>query len=320
MRKSDFFVSVAIVTADDGEAVVARLHELHAYLRKSFVDFEIVIVDNRSRDESATLIENELERCTSIRLIKLAFPVAFDVAMAAALENSIGDFVVVFSLSQDPVSCIGQLVEQCKNNSDIVVGVSSQRHSLTYRIFRQLASHLLRVIGYDLPRNATNLRCLSRRALNAVTKAGRFHHQLFVRMAKTGYPISIFLYEQLACDDEKRIRSGVKNVLRMLVFNSTKPLRWIASLGILLGFLVFLLAFCNLLVILLSTGNFDISALILLFLSLMFVAVFIMLAFFGEYLGRLLDDRGEQFLYSVVYEKQSSVMLDENRINVQEES
>ena len=43
---------------------------------------------------------------------------------------------------------------------------------------------------------------------------------------------------------------------------------------------------------------------------------FVMMAFFGEYLGRLLDDRSEQADYSVVFEKNSAVMVNQDRINV----
>jgi hypothetical protein len=320
MSKSDSFVSVAMVTLNDAAFILPRLHELYAYLKETFVDFEIVIVDQHSKDGTAKLIEGELERCTSVRLIELAFPVAFDVAMAAALENSIGDFVVVFSPGQDPVSCLGALVQQCKSGSDIVVGVAPQRDSLAYRIFRPFAGQLLGAIGYALPRNATDLRCLSRRTVNAVTQAGRFHHQLFVRMAKTGYPSSAFAYEQLAQRDHRSLGSGLQDVLRLLVFNSTKPLRWMSGVGMTMGFAVLLLAFYNLFSAIVKTGHLDSSAVILLIFSFMFVTLFIMLAFFGEYLGRLLDDRGEQFSYSVIYEKNSSVMLDENRINVLNES
>lgn len=41
-----------------------------------------------------------------------------------------------------------------------------------------------------------------------------------------------------------------------------------------------------------------------------------MLAFFGEYLSRLLDDRSEQAAYSIVFEKNSAVMVNQDRLNV----
>lgn len=41
-----------------------------------------------------------------------------------------------------------------------------------------------------------------------------------------------------------------------------------------------------------------------------------MMAFFGEYLGRLLDESSAQAEYAVVYERTSDVMVNVDRINV----
>jgi hypothetical protein len=48
--------------------------------------------------------------------------------------------------------------------------------------------------------------------------------------------------------------------------------------------------------------------------------LFTILAFFGEYLGRLLDDNSERRDYNIAFELNSSVMLKEDRINVMSES
>lgn len=58
----------------------------------------------------------------------------------------------------------------------------------------------------------------------------------------------------------------------------------------------------------------------ILFMSSLFMVQFVMLALFGEYLGRLLDDRSEQADYSVVFEKTSAVMVNQNRVNVLNDS
>jgi len=58
----------------------------------------------------------------------------------------------------------------------------------------------------------------------------------------------------------------------------------------------------------------------ILFMSLLFMLQFVMLAFFGEYLGRLLDERSEQADYSVVFEKNSGVMVNQDRVNVLSEA
>ena len=54
----------------------------------------------------------------------------------------------------------------------------------------------------------------------------------------------------------------------------------------------------------------------ILFTSWLFMIMFVILAFLGEYLGRLLDERNEQSDYKVSFEKTSSVMLNENRENI----
>lgn len=41
-----------------------------------------------------------------------------------------------------------------------------------------------------------------------------------------------------------------------------------------------------------------------------------MLAFFGEYLARLMEEKEGVSSYSVVYEKMSAKMLSEDRVNV----
>ena len=194
-----------MVTSNHAQLIVPLLHNLHAYLATHFVDFEIVIVDQRSRDDTARLIENTLGELTSIRLLVLACPVAYDVAMAAALENAIGDFVIAFNPGRDPISCILPMVGLCKNGADIVVGVSPTGSTIGYRVIRPFVDRILKSIGYTLPKNATHLRCISRRTVNALTQAGKFHHRLFVRMAKTGYPSTIFEYETIA-DQENRTR------------------------------------------------------------------------------------------------------------------
>ena len=54
----------------------------------------------------------------------------------------------------------------------------------------------------------------------------------------------------------------------------------------------------------------------ILFMSALFMMRFIVLSFFGEYLGRLLDERSERADYSVVFEKNSAVMVNQDRLNV----
>ena len=118
--------------------------------------YEIVLVNQPADPSIASRMEGLLQEVPSIRFMELAFPVYPDVAMAAAVENAIGDFVVMFTLGVDPTDCILNLVELCRGGVDVVVGVSRQAQSLSYRLVRPWNQRLLASIGYTLPRDATD--------------------------------------------------------------------------------------------------------------------------------------------------------------------
>jgi len=82
------------------------------------------------------------------------------------------------------------------------------------------------------------------------------------------------------------------------------------------SFSAFLFAMYSLLVHLVKGHVVEGWTTTILFMSALFMMQFIMMAFFGEYLGRLLDDRSEQADYSVVFEKNSAVMVNRDRVNV----
>jgi uncharacterized protein with PQ loop repeat len=149
-----------------------------------------------------------------------------------------------------------------------------------------------------------------------VTDTGRFHHQFYLRIQKTGYPISELVYEPISENHVKKsIVYGFRNLVRLMVFNSSRPLRWMSVVGTVGSTSALLFAIYGIVVNLIN-GHVVEGTTTILFMSVLFMLQFIMLAFFGEYLSRLLDDRSEQAAYSVVFEKNSAVMVNQDRVNV----
>lgn len=315
--KIDGFVSVVSLVEGNDDSLEKYLYDLQEHLKDNFEDYEIVLIDQGLRDVSTDKVEELLTKIPSVRYIKLAFSVHDDVALAAGLENAIGDFVILHSESEDPVECIAGLVRKSIEGFDIVIGVSRQNQSLGYKLVRPLIQWMLKGIGYNVPRNATRLRCLSRREVNAVTRTGRFHHQFYVRINNTGYPYTVFEYAQNNNISTKRtLGMGLTQGLYMLIFNSTKPLRWMSGLGVLGGLLAFSFSLYSLLVRYFKESVIEGWTTMVLFTSLLFMIMFIILAFLGEYLGRLLNENNNQSDYTVSFEKTSSVMINDKRENV----
>lgn len=316
-KHDDAFVSVVLVSENGAAAVVASLREVHGVLSRAFADYEIVVVDRRSGDGTDRAVAEILPLVPCVRYLELAARVSRDVAVAAGVENAIGDFVVVMEPGADPAWLVEKAVRRCRETGSIILGVADRRQSLAYAVARPLCRWLLDAVDYRLPRNATGFCCLSRRVVNSAGATGRLHHQFLSRVMRSGYGHEVIRYE--LCGPKKapkRLLPGIRETMRLLVFNSTAPLRWINGLGLAGSALTFLIALYGVAIKLFKGDVVEGWTTTVLFMSFPFTLLFIILAFLGEYLLRLLDTIGEPSEYSVAVERTSTVMIDEGRINV----
>lgn len=317
-HKSDLFVSVAVtLDGEDRHRFVSVVPALALHLKKFYDDYEIVVIDS-SGDE---IVEKNfvplLATVESVRYLKLAGRANEEIAWAASLDHSIGDVIVFFDYQNDPLDAIDSIVGIATDGSEAIVGIAKDKTTLLYRLIRPIINIALSAIDYKLPRNATGLWCLSRKAANAVIASGRFHQQLYTRIYKSGYGVNAFEYERLS--DSRRVKTlpdALGRSIRQMVFNSTRPLRWMTILGATGSLLAFLFSGYSVTSKLLNENILEGWASLVLITSLFFMMIFIILAFFGEYLGRLLDELGNRQDYQVAMEQCSNVMLNEERYNV----
>jgi hypothetical protein len=322
-EKLETFVSTVlildkIVTNDFRQYVT----DLQKYLDARYSDYEIIIIDQNRQVFPLSLQEELLNAISSIRWIKLSFPVEMDVALSAGTENAIGDFIVLLRPTIDPFEIIEDMVNKSIDGNDVVIGIATRPRTIGYKIARKLGNKLLHSIGYHIPRNATPVRCLSRRAINTVMRTGRLNHQFFVKVAHTGYPTVEHNYTLLNTDNlEKRtLFSGIWQTMQLMIFNSTKPLRWISLLGVTGSLFAFIFAIYSIVVNILRDDVIEGWTSMVFFSSFLFMILFIILSFLGEYLARLLNEQSQQESYYISSEETSAVMLETDRFNVLHQS
>ncbi|MDR2892129.1 MAG: glycosyl transferase family 2 [Deltaproteobacteria bacterium] len=321
MTKLDTFISVVIVLGRNSIAYSQTIQEIQRCLSNEFSDYEIIVIGN-GQIKKFDAMEALLHDIPCIRYIQLSASVHREIAIAAGLENSIGDFSILFDYQKDPIDIIRALVDLGMSGNDIVVGTAQDSRSSVYRLGRLLMTRPLKAIGYEIPPNATALRCLSRRAVNAITANERFQYQLYSKIHKTGYQCAAYEYSQMedGVPDNKSFFMGLRNFLHLMVFNSLKPLRWISILGFAGSTVAFIFASYSV-ILHLFTGYVATGwTTMVFFMSFFFMIQFVILVFIGEYIGRLLIDRSEQTEYAIAFERNSTVMVDMDRINVLNES
>jgi glycosyltransferase involved in cell wall biosynthesis len=134
--------------------------------------FEIIFVNDGSRDTSPSLLREFRAKDERVKYVSLSRNFGHQVAITAGLDHAAGAAVVVMDADQqDPPEVIPRLVEQWRKGFDVVIAVRERRSgeglfkrgtaALFYRLLR-------RMTATDIPLDAGDFRLMSRRAVEAL--------------------------------------------------------------------------------------------------------------------------------------------------------
>lgn len=327
MPLTDCFVSVVAPLYNDADIVEAYVEGVIAELKGGYANYELVLVDDSSSDDTVERVSALLKKHECIRLIRLSRTFGQETAISAGLDSVIGDFIVVMLPESDPPKLIPQIVEQCRKGVGVVFGIRNYRRHEPFWLrlgARLFYWYMNRVLKVDLPKNSTDFRVFSRQALNALIRIKDRFRYLRTFSAYVGYGSESFAYERIRRREKprtKRFREAVGTAVNMIIANSTQPLRMVSLLGLILAFLCVLHMGYVFLVRLLAENVAPGWATRSLYNSAMFLFLFLILSVLCEYVGRLLGEVKDRPLYYVLEERNSSVLIaDKDRKNVVAES
>lgn len=326
--KDSTFVSVVMVSDDLIKAKEAEvLFDIHRSLMIEFHDYEIIILDHNSSNNPNSQYNKRwatvLKNIDSVRVIKTTSHLERDLAYSIGIENAIGDCVVMFNPLLDPVDIISKAVYKNKSGVDVIIGVSQKTPStIAYKLIRPLLGKLLLMVGYVIPRNSTGFYSLSRNAANSVTFSKGKRHKLFLRIVQSGLISDRIEYECKSPLNIKRksIIKSIPETVSIMVFNSIKPLRFVAVIGAFASLFSLVFATYSFLIKIFNDRLVDGWASISVLISFQFMVLFIMLSLLAEYIGRILDENNISEQYLIIDELNSTVMINEQRINVLDQS
>ncbi|MCZ7586758.1 MAG: glycosyltransferase [Deltaproteobacteria bacterium] len=127
MTKADCLVSVVAPLHNDAPIIEEFVAAVHAVLSTHYTYYEIVLVDDHSRDATTETVRELLQRFRCVRMIRLSKAMGFEAAIAAGLDSAIGDFVVTMVPNDDPPDAIPTMVDISRRGADIVTGVPTNR-------------------------------------------------------------------------------------------------------------------------------------------------------------------------------------------------
>jgi glycosyltransferase involved in cell wall biosynthesis len=298
-------VSIVVPCFDEQEVLPQTLQRLHAAAQATGASYEIVLVDDGSKDRTWQIVAAEADRDSRVRGVRLSRNFGHQAALTAGLERSRGAEVLIIDADlQDPPELLGPMRAKLAEGFDVVYG---QRRTRTGETWVKLTTAKLfyRLIGYlaeiDIPPNTGDFRLMSRRAVDAFLRLPEASRFIRGMIAWIGYPQTAFAYDRtLRAAGQTKYTFG--RMLRLstdaITGFSIRPLR-IASLAsaLLIG--------CAILLTFRVITSWAEGGTVRGWTSLIVTVLFIggiqtfILGVIGEYIGRLFIEVKKRPLYLV---------------------
>ena len=327
MPVSDCFVSIVAPLFNDSVIVADFVTDVIQVLRQNYSNYELVLVDDGSDDNTTAILNELLGRYECVRVIRLSRRFGEEIAIFAGLDTVIGDFVVVMIPNWDPPSLIPELVQTARAGSEVVFGVSSapRADTISIRVGAAIFDWYCRkVLRLSVPKNTTQFRVLSRQAVNAVITVKNVHRYLRILSADVGFAKASFNYQPINRGGPPK-RHGTWEAITLatdiIITASTHPLRFASWLGVLASIINLLYASYVVATFFFKERVAEGWTTLSLQNALMFFFVFLIMIVTSEYIGHILVETLNRPIYYVLEEKNSSVLVaDEDRRNIVKES
>ena len=270
------------------------------------LNYEIVCVNDGSRDNTLMCLVHHHQRNPAIKVIDLSRNFGKEIALSAGIDYAKGDAVIPIDADlQDPPELIGELIAKWQEGYDVVYATRRFRYGESW-LKRFTANGFYKIMGWisplPMPKNTGDFRLLDRRVVDALKTMGertRFMKGLFTWV---GFKQTAILY-----DRPQRYKGQTKwNYWKLWNFAvggiasfSVRPLQVSSYVGLILSSLSFLYA--SFLVLRTLIFGIDVPGYASLMVAVLFLGgvQLVSLGIIGEYLGRVYEEVKERPLYLI---------------------
>jgi dolichol-phosphate mannosyltransferase len=234
-------VTLSVVTPmyNEREAVDHFVARLRPVLDGLGVTYEVVAVDDGSRDATVSRLLQLRADWPALRVVALRRNVGHQAALAAGLRSARGDYVVSIDADlQDPPEVIGDMLAAAREKKvDVVYGVRSDRSTDTVFKRRTAGAYywmMRRLVGPWISDQAGDFRLMSRAVvdvLNELPEQRPVYRLVVPSLGFSGSEVSYVRAERVAGETKYPLSKMIKLTLDSVTSFSAAPLRIATWLG-----------------------------------------------------------------------------------------
>jgi undecaprenyl-phosphate 4-deoxy-4-formamido-L-arabinose transferase len=246
-------VSVIVPVYNEEDGLQALYDRLYPALDALGTSYEIVFINDGSRDRSAAILRQQWEKRPDVtRVILLAANAGQHMAIMAGFEKCRGRIVVTLDADlQNPPEEIGKLVAKMREGYDCVGSIRTNRHDSAFRRYASKAMNHIRerITHVKMTDQGCMLRAYSRQvidAINSCEEVNTFIPALAYTLAQNPTEIEVAHEERHAGESKYSLYSLIRLNFDLMTNFSVVPLQAFSMTGIVISllsafFVVFLL-------------------------------------------------------------------------------
>jgi glycosyltransferase involved in cell wall biosynthesis len=296
-----------VVPCFNEEDVLRETHErLTDALSKTDLEYEIVYVNDGSRDRTLDILRELTAADSHVRVVSFSRNFGHQVAVTAGVDFTSGDAVVLIDADlQDPPELIHDMVRLWHDGYQVVYGTRESR--IGESAFKLLtAKYFYRIINsisdVDIPLDTGDFRLMDRCVVDVLKNMPERDRFLRGMVSWIGFKQTALPYdrsERIAGGTKYPLHKMVRFALDGIVSFSMVPLR-LATLCGLMAAAMMVVAILYALILRLFT-NISVSGSTLLFIAITFLGgmTLLCLGIIGEYVGRIYRELKRRPLYVV---------------------
>ena len=298
-------LSVVIPVYNESSLIDELVKRVKTNVKLITEDYEIIIVDDGSHDNTWNSIENEAKSENRIKGIKFSRNFGHHYAITAGLHNSNSEWVVVMDGDlQDRPEVIPELYKKAQEGFDVVfVSRQNRPEKFYYRIAQKIFYWILRSLsGLDFDSRQANFSIINKKVVDAFKKFpenARFYGSTIKWL---GFKRSFVLADhgtRHSGEPSYTLRKRIKLASDIILSFSERPLKFAIGLGLLISSISILLA------VWVAYGTFKWGYSVLgwssVIVSILFSSgiILVVLGLIGIYLGRIFQEAKRRPLFII---------------------
>ncbi|MCR5397385.1 MAG: glycosyltransferase family 2 protein [Lachnospiraceae bacterium] len=289
-------VSIVIPVYYNEDNLIPLYEDLKAkFISKINYDYEIVMVNDGSKDKSYEVMKTLAERDSNVKIISLSRNFGSHAACLCGLSHSSGDCAIIKAADlQEPTEILLEMVESWKNGNNVVLACREGREeSRAQTGFANLYYWLVRKTSLpNMPEQGFDVYLLDKKVINVLDQLDEKNSAITGQILWSGFKTGTVYYTRKAREigtSKWTLKKKIRLVADTLFSFSTVPIRLLE----IVGFISVLIGFVWAIVVIVSklAGNIPVSGFTTLFLFniISFGVVMMSMGILGEYLWRTFD-------------------------------